>query len=182
LRIIILPIGQVAVEVLQFIKRGLVEVFPNTEATIHETGVLLPREAYNSSRHQYYSTRLLARVGSSVRRSESDYVLGVTGADLYVPALNFVFGEAQMPGRAAVVSLFRLDPEFYGESSNSGLFHERALKEAVHEIGHTLGLTHCRRPTCVMYFSNSIEMTDRKKSEFCEKCRRQVLKALEKTI
>lgn len=165
-------------EVLQFIKRGLVEAFPNTEATIHETSVPLPREAYNSSRHQYYSTRLLARVGNSVRRSESDYILGVTGADLYVPALNFVFGEAQMPGRAAIISLFRLKPEFYGESSNSGLFHERALKEAVHEIGHALGLTHCRRPTCVMYFSNSILDTDRKAAEFCENCRSSALAAL----
>jgi len=44
------------------------------------------------------------------------------------------------------------------------------VKEAVHEVGHTLGLAHCTNSSCVMFFSNSILDTDRKKSAFCEKC------------
>ncbi len=165
-------------DVLLFLKHKLIEVLPSTEATIRETNVPLPCEAYDSSRRQYNSTRLLAKVSSSISRSASECVLGVTEVDPYASGLNFVFGEAQMPGRVAIVSLFRLKPEFYGKSSNSQLFNERALKEAVHEIGHTLGLVHCRRPTCVMYFSNSILDTDRKTAEFCEKCRSPALTAL----
>jgi archaemetzincin len=38
-------------------------------------------------------------------------------------------------GRAALISLFRLKPEFYGEPANEELFLERAVKEAVHELG-----------------------------------------------
>jgi predicted Zn-dependent protease len=34
--------------------------------------------------------------------------LGLTAKDLYFPLLTFVFGEAQLNGKAAIISLFRL--------------------------------------------------------------------------
>ena len=105
-------------------------------------------------------------------------VLGVVNVDIFVPGLNFVFGEAQCPGEAALISLWRLKPEFYGASEDRELFLERAVKEAVHEVGHTLGLRHCPRASCVMYFSNSIMETDRKRSTFCERCTADVGLAL----
>jgi len=180
LKVAILPVGQVDVDALRFIQHGLREVFRRAEVTLVDTVMPIPREAYNSSRRQHHSTHILAKVSNYARSVEAEHVLGVTEADLYVPTLNFVFGEAQRPGRVAIVSLFRLKPEFYGEPSNNQLFHERALKESVHEIGHTLGLGHCQNPLCIMFFSNSIRDTDRKRAEFCEKCCRSVQKFLEK--
>jgi len=158
----------------------LKEVFPQTEVAVLETVMPIPREAYDSSRRQYHSTHILAKVSNYVRRAQAQYVLGVTEADLYVPSLNFVFGEAQRPGNAALISLRRLKPEFYREPPSKEVFHERALKEAVHEIGHTLSLGHCSNPLCIMFFSDSIRNTDRKRTEFCEKCRPSVLKALKR--
>ncbi|MGB9842483.1 MAG: matrixin family metalloprotease, partial [Candidatus Bathyarchaeales archaeon] len=79
-------------------------------------------------------------------------------------------GEALCPGKAAIISLWRLKPEFYGDTPDMTLFSARVLKEAVHELGHTLGLRHCSRGSCVMYFSNSIIDTDRKQSLFCDQC------------
>jgi len=50
------------------------------------------------------------------------------------------------------------------------LFLRRALTEAVHEVGHLLGIGHCPQPTCVMHFSNSLYDTDRKGPTFCSRC------------
>nr|WP_243666411.1 matrixin family metalloprotease [Vulcanisaeta sp. JCM 16159] len=44
------------------------------------------------------------------------------------------------------------------------------LKEVLHELGHSFGLDHCADPRCVMYFSNTIEDTDRKGPGYCQRC------------
>jgi archaemetzincin len=125
--------------------------------------------AYNSQRGQYLSPAILRKVSENMP-ADGIRVLGVTGVDLFVPQLNFVFGEAVMGGEAAVISLHRLDPLRYGKPADDALFRERALKEAIHELGHTFGLAHCRNPSCVMFFSNSLLETDRKGSRFCPSC------------
>jgi archaemetzincin len=51
------------------------------------------------------------------------------------------------------------------------IFRERAVKEAVHELGHTFGLGHCPDSSCVMHFSNCLDDTDRKGKEYCPECR-----------
>jgi archaemetzincin len=125
--------------------------------------------AYDSSRGQYCSTAILRKLSEN-RPADAIRVLGVAGVDLFVPKLNFVLGEAIIGGETAVISLYRLDPLRYGWPAAGALFRERALKEALHELGHTFGLAHCRNPSCVMFFSNSLSDTDRKGSQFCPSC------------
>jgi len=96
--------------------------------------------------------------------------LTATDVDLYSGELNFVFGEAELGGSLAVVSTCRLRQEFYGNAPDEQLFKERSRKEAVHEIGHVIGLRHCANPVCVMHFSNSVVDTDIKSERPCESC------------
>jgi archaemetzincin len=96
----------------------------------------------------------------------------VVDVDLFVPGLNFVFGLA--PGSTAVISLVRLRHEYYGERKNEYLFRDRALKEAIHELGHTFGLHHCPDIRCIMHFSNCLEDTDIKCPDFCKVCSNKI--------
>lgn len=178
LRIAILPIGLVDGSVLEDLRFNLSEVLPYTEAFILKDSLPLPEEAYDPIRDQYYSSRILLYIEAHHHRFDVDRILGVAGVDLYVPSLNFVFGEALGRGRSAIISLFRLRPEFYGAPENRVLYLGRASKEAVHEIGHTMGLDHCSDPGCVMFFSNSIVDTDMKSSAFCRRCYRRVARRI----
>ena len=167
-KIYLVPIGQVEPEVLSTLCPPLEERFgyPCEVAP----GIELPPGAYHPRRGQYHAPAFLERL-LTLALPDAVRVLGITGVDLYVPELNFVFGQAQFPGRVAVISLCRLRPQFYGLEPDQALLQERALKEAVHELGHTFGLSHCPQPGCVMHFSNSLLDTDRKGSDFCPTCR-----------
>jgi len=167
----ILPIGQVDATILFRVRDGLVKFFPETTCSIINEQLVLSEKDFDRNRKQYRSNVILNTLqGYAAQRKDVARVLGIVDADIFVPELNFVFGEATCPGKVALISLWRLKPEFYEESPHMELFAARSVKEAVHEIGHTLGLRHCSRSACVMHFSNSILDTDRKQSLLCDHC------------
>jgi archaemetzincin len=128
-----------------------------------------PEQAFDSSRGQYNSTELLAHLLTEPA-ADDGRVLGVAGVDLFIPILTYVFGEAQLAGRAAVVSIHRLDNAHYGLPRNDRLLLDRLVKEAGHELGHTFGLVHCGNATCVMRSSTYVEDIDLKSERFCSAC------------
>lgn len=165
--VVIVPVGLKDPESLQFLSRGIERVL-SFKCRIG-TGIPLPERARHEERGQYLSTAILGEL----RRAGADkgvVALGVADRDLYVPDLNFVFGEAEMGGNVCAISLYRLRQETYGLKEDGELFERRALTEAIHEIGHTLGLRHCTDPHCVMYFSNNLADTDRKGFTPCGRC------------
>jgi len=169
--IAVVPIGQVDESILTVIDRGLREAFGRAYVIL--TPLSHPDYAHDRHRGQYLSDVILAQLGRLDLRAER--WLGVVDVDLYTPGLNFVFGQAQMGGPAAVIALPRLHQGFYGLPDDEVLFHQRALKEAVHELGHTYSVGHCHNPRCVMSFSNSLRDVDRKEHDFCPSCRRKLL-------
>lgn len=128
-----------------------------------------PEAAFTPATGQWNSTLLLKEL-LRVKPTDAVRVLGITEHDLFIPMLSFVFGHAQLNGPAAVISLARLRQEFYRLPVNPALFHHRAMKEAVHELGHTFGLIHCADTRCSMSLSNGIRQVDQKEAELCTDC------------
>jgi archaemetzincin len=163
----LLPIGEVPGETLHRLGSAMAEEFRVPCEIIPWR--LDPKFALHGERGQFHSSELLRRMQEYVR-PESWRVLGVTDVDLYIPILTFVFGEAQMGGPCAVVSAHRLKQEFYGLPPDNDLLGSRLLKESVHEVGHTLDLTHCEDYRCAMAPSHAVEWIDLKDSALCSAC------------
>lgn len=109
-------------------------------------------------------------------RTSFERVLGVTSTDLSYPGTNHVFGFADPKARVSVISLFRFRTQGSGPEKIAG----RAVKTAIHELGHTYGLSHCTQHKCVMFFSFNLSDTDYKGREFCKKCREDIYFRLNK--
>lgn len=168
MEIVLVAVGEIDREMMDWLKNDLSAVF-NKKVIIGD-GMPEPDYAYHKKRKQYLSTAILNAIFEKKEYASYEKILGILDHDLYVPELNFVFGEASR--KVAVISLTRLRQMFYHLPEDRDLFHQRVLTEAVHELGHTFGLGHCKNPRCVMFFSNSLMDTDRKGFEFCPKCRK----------
>ncbi len=163
----LVTLGSLPPVLLGFLEEGLRQ---ELGAEVRIEGNLPLPASLSEGRSQYPAEPFLAALAAA-RPPGGGLTLGVTGVDLTVPDLNFVFGLADPASGCAVISLARLYPEFYGQPRDPRLFKARALKEAVHELGHLLGLGHCPDPACVMAFSNSLADTDGKGPGFCDHCR-----------
>ncbi len=157
--------GDVGEELLHHLYSRLKEIFRHPCKVA--PAIKLRDDLYSAQRGQYNAEDILKAIAKKVPL-DSEKLLGIVDVDLFVEGMNFVFGLASR--NIAVISLARLRPEYYGEKENELLFRERALKEAVHELGHTYGLSHCPDIRCVMHFSNCLEDTDIKGVDFCRNC------------
>jgi archaemetzincin len=127
-----------------------------------------PDDAFDVRRNQHSSHRILLWLASRRPRG-AGRVVALTDADLFIPVLTFVFGEAQLRGHAAVVSTARLAGA--GLPGEAARLPVRLRTEVVHELGHTFGLLHCRTSRCAMARSSSLKDVDAKEPDLCETCR-----------
>jgi archaemetzincin len=161
------PRGETSLDLLDDLAAALARVF-RVSCHVREDHLAVDF-ALEPSRCQYHSTAILQRMQSLVLDPDI-HLLGVTGLDLYVPVLTYVFGEAQLEGNCSLVSSHRLRDEFYGLPPNFRVLQERLAKEAIHELGHNVGLRHCLDWRCVMASSHNVERIDSKSGEFCTAC------------
>jgi archaemetzincin len=133
-----------------------------------------PEFAWDGARRQFSAPlilrRLLVELDGAGGSDGSRRLLAVTGRDLYIPMLSFVYGQAQLGGRAGVVSMARLRSEFYALAPDEELLRVRACKEALHEAGHLFGLVHCSDASCVMALSTGVGQIDMKQPLLCAGC------------
>jgi archaemetzincin len=158
----LVPVGDEDEEVMEHLERELADL---GITIIREERIPAPADAYDRRRDQYQARLFLRLLGAY----DGDRMLGVTDRDLYMAGLRFVFGQAEAPGRAAVISMNRLK---WGVNVDG--FMERCVKEATHELGHTFGLGHCEDQACVMHFSVSLADTDKKSRRYCKPCQEEL--------
>ncbi len=160
------PVGSINEEMMQMVARHVKGMF-GYEAEIY-TQLPEPDYAFDEKRRQYSSTVILRNLAAVVSHSEK--FLAVTEVDLYIPMMTFIYGQAQLSGKMAIVSLARLKPEFYGLPPDKDLTVRRTRKEVSHELGHTFGLVHCAERSCLMSLSTEIFQVDLKLENFCRNC------------
>ncbi len=167
--IYIQPVGEIEKELLDFLSEKLESIYGYSCRIAPP--LMVPESSFDAHRKQYNAEVMLSVIPEKMP-VDTKRLLCVVDEDLFVQDLNFVFGLAS--GSAAVVSLTRLRPEYYGNIKNESLFRERTLKEAIHELGHTFGLHHCPDKKCIMHFSNMLEDTDIKGPGFCRICSKKL--------
>lgn len=166
------PFGEINRQFLEDLGKTLQEVYGFPYRIV--PALELPINAYSRKRRQWHATTILKRALNINIPQDAEKVLGVTEVDLFEENLNFVFGVADPYHGTTIISLCRLKPEYYMLPPNEKLFQQRAVKEAIHELGHTYGLEHCSNPGCIMYFSNTLSDTDRKGPGFCKACSKKL--------
>ena len=129
-----------------------------------------PDFAFMAVRNQFDASKIITSLAAETDGARLK--LGLIQSDLSIPILTYVYGESQLGGKAAVISLHRLF------DIDRQIVYQRAAKIAVHEVGHLLGLEHCWEAGCLMRFSKQLDQLDRLPLRFCSSCEYEVTRRL----
>lgn len=162
----VLPIGTLDDEVIPWLVFAL-ERELGTPA--RQGRQLAPREDWFSRDSRAISSDAVLDSMTELAEGRTDeagslLMLALTEIPLFALGRSVTFGQATIGGCCAVVSIAAL------RSPGSARWKNRLLKEAIHELGHVLGLPHCDHPACVMFPSPDLEATDAKGLGFCSAC------------
>lgn len=168
--IIISPIGEINQEICDLIEKKVQSVFgyhTMTQPILSDISF-----AYDENRKQYHSTAVLQKLSDHAPENCLK-IIGITNLDLFIPILTHVYGEAQLGGKACMISTYRLQDgiEQDGiEIDSYSKIQNRIVKEAIHELGHTFSLRHCDNSSCIMHYCRGIQDVDMKSDKLCRYC------------
>ena len=165
--IIISPIGDLDSSLIKKISKEVSQKFGYRTETI---SLLQDVEfALDPVRKQYNSSIILKKL-ADIAPIQTIKVLAICKVDLFIPILTHVYGEAQLGGKACIISTHRLNnglPPINPQKS----YRVRVIKEAIHELGHTFKLRHCKDQSCGMHYCRTVRDVDNKSEQFCRYCK-----------
>jgi len=158
--IVIQPLGD-------FQQRQCQKVFAEIKA-INPKVVLMqniefPEKSFYKPRNRYRADSIIKNLKNKI--GKDSVIVGLSHFDISTTKNGIkdwgIMGLGYRPGKACVVSDFRLSPK----NKN-----EQFYKLVLHELGHTEGLTHCKVKTCLMRDAEGRNPFDQEKS-FCKDCK-----------
>jgi archaemetzincin len=187
----ILVLNDISRNILKYLIKNLSSIF-DTEVKVSRN-IIIPTILFNKEKDQYDGKKLLKFLTENMTLKEVKGInLALFDRDLFIGSLDYAFGLASPFPKISVISILRLHPHFETDyfsgglkkrkagrfplfvrilsSQEKALYYERILKEAVHGIGHTMGLIHCSQKECIMHPSDIIGDIDSKEKGFCKTC------------
>ena len=123
----------------------------------------LPTTAYYAARKRYIADSIISYFAKQTPTNAVSILLthfDISTKKGTIPNYG-IMGLGFCPGRACVVSSFRLKKEN---------LHAQFYKLCLHELGHTAGLPHCKVQTCFMRDAEGKNHFD-EESGFCSNCK-----------
>lgn len=168
----IIPMGKVSLPVLNQVRSALENFYQRPVKVLSPLKVSgnlrkTPRSRYSAdSILKYYRQNFQTIVVTS---------FDITIYDTAKKADWGVLGLGKKPGKICVIASY---PNRIGKNVSEKVLLSRIRKVAIHEVGHNLGLNHCKKDiTCVMHAADKkASQVDKEKEMFCENCKRELLK------
>ncbi|MFD2940534.1 Zn-dependent protease [Flavobacterium notoginsengisoli] len=130
---------------------------------ILKQNIEFPETSFYKPRNRYRADSIIKSLKNKI--GNDSVIVGLSHFDISTTKNNIVdwgvMGLGYMPGKACVVSDFRLS-----KKNRNNQFYKLVL----HELGHTAGLAHCNIKTCLMRDAEGGNPLDEEK-DFCKKCK-----------
>ncbi|KAF2079150.1 zinc-dependent metalloprotease family protein [Flavobacterium sharifuzzamanii] len=158
--IVIQPLGDFELNQSQKVLAEIKTINPNV---VLRQNIDFPRNSFYKPRNRYRADSIIKNLKNNI--GNDSVIVGLSHFDISTTKNNIkdwgVMGLGYMPGKACVVSDFRLSKKH----RNSQFY-----KLVLHELGHTAGLPHCKIKTCLMRDAKGGNPLNEEK-DFCENCK-----------
>jgi len=143
--ILIQPLDEVNDESIRLIQHAIADSFSVMVTILPKQKI--PANAWYAPRKRFWADSILVWL-RPFAANRHQKVLGITGKDISTKTVRQnnwgVMGLSYVPGNVCVISDYRLQK--HGTTAEQ--VRAKLLKVALHELGHTAGLPHCKQPKC----------------------------------
>lgn len=162
--IIIQPFTDFSSKDVQYIHQEFSKIFPLIKT---KKQIDFPKTSFYSPRNRFRADSLINYL--QTQTANGHITIGLTNKDISMTKGKYndygIMGLGFRPGKACVVSTFRLSPQ---NKLN------QLLKLSLHELGHTQGLPHCATTTCYMRDAEGENHFD-EETGFCVSCKNYLI-------